>query len=84
MATENDNQQPSPIVVIDLGKKSRKKIKKLKRNEGELIDEVARATEMFRQEMGDKVEGSTLVPVVFVYRKKEKKRKNMFPFPFRL
>ncbi len=69
-----------PPVVVDLGKKSRKKIKKLKSARGPLAAEVGAIVAETIAQMGDDAEGKTFVPVVMVYRKKPKKR----PFPWTL
>jgi hypothetical protein len=57
-------------VVINLGQASKKQIKKLKRGEGSLIDEVRRAVELAAANMGDAATGKVLVPTVLVYREK--------------
>lgn len=69
-----------PPVVVDLGKKSRKKIKRLKRAQGPLANEVGAIVAETIAQMGDAAEGKTFVPVVMIYAKKAKKR----PFPWML
>ena len=72
-------------IVIDLGKKRKGIIRKLKRGRGRLMDEVFAAVEQTRgalaesgNESGD---GHTLVPVILIYRRKQKKSKRgMFGF----
>lgn len=86
MSVEEKSSHSAPALVIDLGSKSRKKIRRLKKNKGSLVADVENATELIKSSMGAEAEGKILVPVVFVYRKKQKKRKRnkaSFPFPFR-
>lgn len=70
-------------IVIDLGKQRRKHIKRLKRGQGKLWDEVVDVIEEVNYQLGEEAEGKVLVPIVMVYRKKRKKRKRgnlLFPF----
>ena len=62
-------------VVVDLGKVKRKHVKRLKRGEGKLADEVLDVLDEVNDELGDELEGTTLVPVVMVYERKRKKSK---------
>ena len=62
-------------IVIDLGKAKRKKLKELKRGRGELlirIDEIAREVQL---NMGEDTTKKVL-PVVVIYREKEKRTRN--------
>lgn len=61
-------------IVIDLGKTQQKRIKQLKRGQGPLRAEVADVIRQVQEELGADVEGKELVPVVIVYRRKQKKR----------
>jgi Family of unknown function (DUF6200) len=69
-------QQELAPIIIDLGKKRRKVIKDLKRGRGKAMSEVERALNEIRASMGPDAEGRELVPVVLIYRKKEKKSGN--------
>jgi hypothetical protein len=64
--------EPVVPIVIDLGKKKSKLLKALKRGEGRLVEEVEETLAEVRQNMGAQLGGRELVPVVVVYRKKEK------------
>ena len=68
-------------IIIDLGKKSRKQIKRLKRGEGRLVREVDEAMEEVAAQLGETVEGKELVPVVVLYRQREKKSMRVPMFP---
>ena len=71
-------------IVIDLGKAKRKRIKRLKRGRGKLIDETRQAVEELRSSLGPEAADRELVPVVIVYRKKmgKRRRRGLFPFLF--
>jgi hypothetical protein len=71
---EPDLMVVTPIVV-DLGKVQRKHVKRLKRGEGRLVEEVLDVLDEVVEELGDDFEGSSLVPIVIVYERKPKKRK---------
>jgi len=72
----------SPIVV-DLGKKSRKQIRSLKRGKGKLMNDVAAVMEEVKTNLGADAAGKEFVPVVIVYRKKGKRQGgNWLPLRF--
>lgn len=66
-------------IVIDLGKKKQKQVRDLKRGQGKLMDEVAEVLERVRAELGPGADGRQLVPVVMIYRKKERRRGGLLP-----
>jgi hypothetical protein len=69
-------------IIVDLGKQRPKQIKRLKRGRGKLWAEVVDVIEEVGAQLGDDLEGKTIVPVVMVYRKKTK-RKGLNPLlPF--
>ena len=63
-----------PMVIVDLGKRSKKQIKRLRRGEGRLMDRVGQTVDQLRaeQEIDAKAE-----VVVFVVREKDR-RKGIF------
>jgi hypothetical protein len=65
---------PTPV-IIDLGSRKKKLIKRLKRGRGKLMGEVALAIEQVRGNLSDGDQGSQVVPVVIIYKKKKKKGK---------
>lgn len=65
--------RPLPIVVR-LGKQSKKRLQALERNEGKLVGEVKEALERVRESLGEEGEDKVLVPIVIVYKRKEKNR----------
>jgi hypothetical protein len=69
-------------VVVDLGKVSRKKIKRLKRGSGPLVEEVFDVLDEVVDELADDLVGSTLVPVVLIYERKPKQRRRTLELPF--
>jgi len=66
-------EQTAPI-ILDLGKKKRRALKDLKRGRGRLIDDVEQSLEEIRASLGSELEGKQLVPIVIVYKRKDKKR----------
>ena len=69
-------------VVVDLGKVKRKHVKRLKRGEGRLADEVLDVLDEVTEELGDELEGATMVPVVMVYERKPKKSRRTIELPW--
>ena len=71
MQTE-DRQTATAIapVVVTLGNQSRKRIRRLKRGRGKLMDEVSNVVDQVRANFGEHAEGKVFVPVVLVYRRK--------------
>lgn len=70
-------QEISPI-VIDLGKKKRKVIKKLKRGTGSAMDEVQQALAEVRASLGAEGTNREIVPVVLIYQKKTRRSRGLF------
>jgi hypothetical protein len=77
----SDEKTLSPIVV-DLGKQKGRRIKALKRGEGELLLEVAAVLAEVRKTLGDAARDQVLVPVVIVYKKKRKRTGLGLGLPF--
>ena len=78
----NDPEVVTPVLV-DLGRVKRKHIKRLKRGEGKLVDEVFDVLDEVVATVGDELEGATLVPIVLVYERKPKKsRRRTIVLPF--
>jgi Family of unknown function (DUF6200) len=74
-------------IIIDLGKEKKKRIKDLKRGRGRLMAEVASVLSEVRAGIGNDADGKQLVPVVLIYKKKNRKWKGrdggrFFPFLF--
>lgn len=65
-------------IVIDLGKVKRKQVKRLKRGEGPLLEEVQQVVAGVRESLGDEAEGKELLPVVVLYRRRRKRPKSLF------
>lgn len=77
----------SPI-ILDVGKTSRKNIKDLAQGCGKLVNDVQDAITEVTSSLGEQADGKQFVPVVLIYRKKQRRNKKrrgmkgMFPFPF--
>jgi hypothetical protein len=66
-------EQRTPPITIRLGKHSRRDVKKLDRREGKAFEEVQAALDQVRASLGEEASTKELVPVVVVYKKKQKK-----------
>ncbi len=73
-------RQPAVPIVLDLGKVKRKRIRKLKRGTGPLLDEVYEAVAAVHDELGDEAESREVVPLVLLYERKRKKRRGWYPW----
>jgi hypothetical protein len=65
---------PTPVIV-DLGSRKKKAIKRLKKGRGKLMAEVALAIEQVRGGWSDGDQDKNAVPVVIIYKKKKKNKK---------
>jgi len=77
--------QPAEVtqpIVVDLGKAKKKRIRQLKRGQGPLVLEVQDVINEVSASLGEEGSGKQLVPVVVLYRKKQRKdyRGGLFPF----
>ena len=80
---KKSSDETTPIVV-DLGKKTKKSIKKLKKGSGKMVVEIQEAMDAVRARLPEADKHKVVVPVVmFVERKLSKKSGAKFPFsPF--
>ncbi|MCA9980772.1 MAG: hypothetical protein KDD89_08065 [Anaerolineales bacterium] len=72
----------SSPVVVDMGKMKAKHLKRLKRGEGRLMEEVVEVIDEVVEVLGEELHGKTLVPIVIVYEKKGKKGGRKITLPF--
>jgi len=79
--TEIEVEVVTPIVV-DLGKTKAKKIKRLKRGEGPLMEEIVDVMDEVVEVLGDEVDGKIFVPIVIIYEKKPKQKRSRITLPF--
>jgi hypothetical protein len=68
MVAGNNNNEP---VVLDVGKQKQKRIKQLKRGEGSLRSKIDAAVREAQSRVG---EGKEVIPVIVLYRKKDRRR----------
>ena len=59
-------------VIVDLGKETKKAIRKLKRGTGKLMDEVDDAIDQVRAHLSDADKNKAILPVVVIYQRKRK------------
>ncbi|HEY0097652.1 MAG TPA: hypothetical protein VGB76_01750 [Pyrinomonadaceae bacterium] len=64
---------PTPVIV-DLGSRKKKAIKRLKNGRGKLMSEVALAVEQVRGGLSEGDQNQRIVPVVIIYKKKKKNK----------
>lgn len=65
-------------VIVSLGKKKRKVVKRLKRGKGPVMDQVMEVLEQVQDRLGSQAEGKILVPVVIIYKEKQKRFRGFF------
>lgn len=63
-------------ILINLGKQKRKRIKRLLKGRGKLLDEVEDVVLEAASMLDEELEGKVIIPMVLVYEKKPK-RKNL-------
>jgi len=79
-----NNGQASPEadvttpIIVSLGKKSKKQIKRLKRGKGSAMDEVMDVVDQVQAHLGEDAANKIIVPVVIIYRKKERRFNGWF------
>lgn len=76
--TPTNNPQATTPVIVDLGKKTKKSIRRMKDGSGKLLAEVEQVLEQVRAQMPEADRQKVLVPVVMFVERKFKKSK--FPF----
>ena len=64
--------------IISLGKKKTKAIKQLKRGKGGAMDEVMGVVEQVQENLGEQAAGKVILPVVVIYRKKQRRLRRLF------
>jgi len=67
-----DREQGAKLIILDVGRQKRSAIEDLKRGIGTLADEVRQAAQPAAEPTG--ASGKELVPVVVLYRKRDRKR----------
>ena len=70
-------------IVVDLGKKTKKSIKKLKKGSGKMMAEIQEAMDEVRSRLPESDKQKVVVPVVMFVERKFKKASGKLPFsPF--
>jgi hypothetical protein len=69
-------------VIVDLGTKSKKTIKKLKKGKGNAADKVDDAIHKVRALLPDADKDKPFIPVLVVYKRKRKRGKSLPSLPF--
>lgn len=79
--TEQNSQELAEVtapVIVDLGKKKRKDIKRLKRGSGKAMDEVMDVIDQVQMSLGEQAADKIIVPVVVIYKKKNRRFRGLF------
>ena len=71
---EQEIEVTEPI-IINMGKQRRKRIKRLLSGRGKLWSEVEGVIEEVSTQLGEDLEGKTIVPLVLVYRRRPKRKR---------
>lgn len=74
--TADDAVHTTPIsrpLVLDLGKRGKKAIRRLRQGRGPAMAEVMDVMDQVRAELGDDAEGKVLLPVVVLYGRKRRR-----------
>jgi hypothetical protein len=75
--THSEAEVMAPIVV-SIGKKSKKQIKRLKRGKGRAMNEVMDVVAQVQANLGAQAADKIVVPVVVVYRSKPRRMGRLF------
>jgi len=78
---EQEFEVAEPI-IINMGKQRRKRIKRLLSGRGKLWSEVEGVVEEVGTQLGDDLEGKTIVPLILVYRRRPKRKRARRIFGF--
>jgi hypothetical protein len=73
-SAEQEFEVTEPI-IINMGKQKRKRIKRLLSGRGKLWGEVEGVIEEVGTQLGEDLEGKTIVPLILVYRRRPKRRR---------
>ena len=65
-------------IIVSLGKKKQKTIKRLKRGKGPAMAEVMDVMDQVQSTLGAQAEGKILVPVVVIYGQKQRRFRGWF------
>lgn len=86
MAEENKSDEQefdvTEPIIINMGKQRRKRIKRLLSGRGRLWGEVEGVIEEVGTQLGDELDGKTIVPLILVYRRRPKRKRARGIFGF--
>lgn len=66
------------LTFLSVGKKKKRALKDLKRGRGRLMDEVEQTLEEVRDGLGASASGKEIVPVIILFREKQKRKRRQF------
>ena len=79
-SSDHEHGEPEVMapIILSLGKKKKKQIRQLKRGKGRTMDEVLDVLEQVQTNLGDQAAGKILVPIVVIYRQKQRRIRGLF------
>jgi hypothetical protein len=72
--TQTTTQVTAPIIV-DMGRQKAKNLKALKKGEGKLWEDVQEVVDQVQEQLGERIQGQTILPVVIIYEKKSTRQR---------
>jgi hypothetical protein len=66
------------LTFLSVGKKKKRALKDLKRGRGRLMDEVEQTLEEVRDGLGSSASSKEIVPVIIIFRQKQKRKRREF------
>ena len=73
--SEQNSVEVTEPIIINLGKRKRKRIKELLNGRGKLLDEVEDVIAEAASLLDEELDGKVVLPIVLVYRRKPKRKK---------
>ena len=81
-AADQNASVPTPVIV-DLGKKSKKAIRRLKRGTGRISAEVDEAIHQVRLRLNDEDQNKQIIPILLIFERKRRRASvSLPPMPF--
>lgn len=67
--------QVTPPIIIDMGSQKAKNLKELKKGEGKLWEDVQEVVDQVQEQLGERVQGQAILPIVILYEKKASRQR---------
>lgn len=73
--TQTTTAQVTTPIIIDMGGQKAKNLKALKKGEGKLWEEVQGVVDQVQEQLGERIQGQTILPIVIIYEKKSTRQR---------